>query len=73
MGVGSAGVASLVEGRRFVGAELDKEYFGLAVERLKAAAKGKANFRPIERPIFQPDPRSEVATVPPHFFRIAAE
>jgi adenine-specific DNA-methyltransferase len=73
MGAGSAGVAALAEGRRFVGAELNKKYFRLASERLRSAAKGEANFRPIERPIFQPDPKSEVATVPPHFFRIAAE
>ena len=73
MGSGSAGVAAIVEGRRFVGAELNKKYFALASKRLKDAAKGKAQFRPIERPIFKPNPRSEVATTPPHFFLAAAE
>jgi adenine-specific DNA-methyltransferase len=73
MGAGSAGVAAVVEGRRFVGAEINKRYFKLASGRLKTAADGGAIFRPLERPIFQPDPRSEVATIPPHFFRIAAE
>jgi DNA modification methylase len=72
MGVASAGVAAIAEGRRFVGAELNKKYLCLASERLKATAKGNAAFRPIERPIFQPDPRSEVATIPSHF-KIAAE
>jgi adenine-specific DNA-methyltransferase len=73
MGAGSAGVAATVEGRRFVGAELDNEYFELALERVKAASKGKAPFRPIERPIFEPDPRSEIAIPPPHFLKSAAE
>jgi adenine-specific DNA-methyltransferase len=73
MGSGSAGVAALAENRRFIGIELDRKYFKLASTRLKAAAEGKALFRPIERPIFTPDPRSEVATIPPHFFRLAAE
>lgn len=72
MGAASTGVAAVVEGRRFVGAELDEEYFELASERLKETTRGAAGFRPIEKPIFKPDPRSEVATVPPHF-KIAAE
>lgn len=72
MGAGSSGVATMTEGRRFIGAELNKKYFGLASDRIKAAAKGKATFRPIERPIYQPDPRSELATMPAHF-KIAAE
>jgi adenine-specific DNA-methyltransferase len=72
MGSGSAGIAALVENRRFLGAELDNDYFKMAVERLASAAKGEAEFRPIERPIFTPDPNSELATAPPHF-RHAAE
>ena len=72
MGAGSAGVAAIAEGRRFIGIELDKKYFAIASSRLKTTAKGAANFRPIERPIFEPDPRSEVATVPSHF-KVAAE
>jgi adenine-specific DNA-methyltransferase len=73
MGSGSAGVAAFAEKRRFVGIELERKYFELASKRLKAMAKGQAEFRPIERPIFEPDPHSEVATIPPHFLRFAAE
>ncbi|MCS3504057.1 adenine-specific DNA-methyltransferase [Bradyrhizobium japonicum] len=72
MGSGSAGVAALVEQRRFLGAEYHKKYFGLAADRLKKTAVGKAIFRPLERPILTPNPRSQVAIVPPHF-RVAAE
>lgn len=72
MGSGSAGVAATAEGRRFIGAELNKKYFAKASCRIKRTARCNAPFRPIERPIFEPDPRSEVATVPPHF-KVAAE
>jgi adenine-specific DNA-methyltransferase len=72
MGSGSSGIAAVVEARRFAGAELDKKYFTIASKRVKAAIKGEKKFRPIERPVLQPDPRSRVATVPPHFFKVAA-
>jgi DNA modification methylase len=41
MGVGSTGVAALETGRRFLGAEIDKEYFQAASKRLSQAARGK--------------------------------
>ncbi len=73
MGVASAGVAALTEGRRFIGAEIKESYLDAAFDRLKDCASGCLKFRPIERPIFTPDPRSEVAKIPPHFFKLAAE
>ena len=73
MGVGSAGVAALAEGRQFLGAEINFRYFKRALARLERSAEGIKNFRPLDRPIFVPDPKSEVAIVPPHFFKIAAE
>ena len=39
MGSGSTGVAALNTNRRFVGIELDKDYFNIAVERLKNSEK----------------------------------
>jgi adenine-specific DNA-methyltransferase len=72
MGAGSAGVAALVEGRRFLGSELNRKYLEMAYERLDASVRGKAAFRPIERPIYQPKPHSKVATLPAHF-KVAAE
>lgn len=73
MGVASAGVAAIVEGRRFIGSEIQTSYTEIAFERLKETAKGRLKFRPVDRPIFEPDPRSRLAVAPPHFFPLAAE
>lgn len=35
MGSGSCGVACLETGRKFIGCEIDKKYFDVAVERIK--------------------------------------
>lgn len=40
-GSGSTGVAALLEGRRFVGMELDAEYHAIAYHRLKEAQEGR--------------------------------
>lgn len=73
MGSGSTGIACLAEGRRFVGAELDRRYLRVAHKRLTRGLAGQARFRPIEKPIYEPDPKSAVATRPDHFLKFAAE
>lgn len=40
MGSGTTGIAALWEGRKFIGIELDPEYFKLSRERVESAAKG---------------------------------
>lgn len=45
MGSGTTGVAALIEGRRFVGSEIQKSYFDISVERIKDASDGKAKIR----------------------------
>jgi DNA modification methylase len=37
MGSGSTAVAAINTGRRFIGIERDKKYFGIACERIKEA------------------------------------
>jgi adenine-specific DNA-methyltransferase len=71
MGSGTTGVAALVEGRRFVGAELVKTYYDISVRRLKEAADGKARIRE-DKPIIEPNQSAAVAKLPEEF-RIARE
>jgi adenine-specific DNA-methyltransferase len=51
-GVGSAGVAAAVHGRRFLGAEVDLKYAKIASERITAAVQGMANYRPHNQEIY---------------------
>ena len=41
MGSGSTGVACANTGRRFIGIELDENYFNIAKERIENAINGK--------------------------------
>ena len=65
-GTGTSGVAAIIEGRRFVGAEIKPEYYNISVDRLKAAAKGEANIRE-DVPVMEPDLKSSVAKLPDEF------
>ncbi len=51
-GVGSAGVAALIHGRRFWGCEIEKKYVELSIERLELALKGNARYRPFNKSIY---------------------
>jgi len=63
-GSGSTGVAALIHGRRFVGAELNHQYHGVAEKRLRNALSGSVRYRPIDRAIYEPDPQSKLAKNP---------
>lgn len=71
MGSGTTGVAALIEGRRFAGAELVKKYYIISVERLKEAAEGKAKIRE-DKPVIEPNQNAAVAKLPEEF-RVARE
>ena len=51
-GTASAGVAAILNGRRFVGAELSEKYAVIAHKRLLSAHDGTVPIRPVERPLF---------------------
>ena len=51
-GVGSSGVAAAIHGRRFLGADTQREYLDVAAERIADAVLGKARYRPHDQPIF---------------------
>ncbi|MEN3793746.1 site-specific DNA-methyltransferase [Fulvimarina sp. MAC3] len=63
-GSGSAGLAAVIEGRRFIGAELSGAFCQTAERRFRQWEEGKLGFRPLEKPIYEPNPRSTVARDP---------
>jgi len=64
MGSGSTGAACMLEDRNFVGFELDKEYFGIAQDRIEAAKSGNLRYRDVELPILDPKLAGSVAKSP---------
>lgn len=67
-GVASTGVAALLEGRRFLGAEQDDTYAKVGKERLEQAINGTIKIRPPEKEIYVPKPTEKVAMKPDHFW-----
>jgi adenine-specific DNA-methyltransferase len=71
MGVGSTAIASLIHGRRTVGAEAMSEYMTIAKERINLAAQGQLKIRPMERPVY--DPSAPSASIPPKTVHLGSE
>jgi adenine-specific DNA-methyltransferase len=67
LGSGSSAHAAALEGRRFIGSELDASYIGIAENRLAQMYRGEAKYRPIDRPIHVPSATDSVAIRPKHF------
>ncbi len=63
----STGVAALMEGRKFVGAEMLPEYADIGEGRLKRAQLGIEPTRALDKPIYSPDTNQSVARAPKHF------
>lgn len=70
-GSGSTGVAAIINGRRFLGAELSEEYGCSASTRLMSAHDGTVRVRSCELPIYVAGPNDTVARRPEHFVEIA--
>ena len=66
LGSGTTAIACIIEGRRFVGSELKKEYIDIADARIKRAIEGDIDYRPDIPPI-EPDIRQKVAQKPGSF------
>lgn len=64
MGSGSTGAAALLEQKKFLGIELDKEYHAIAEKRLHDALNGTLRYREIDKPIFDPAKAGSVAKDP---------
>jgi len=65
-GVGTSGVAALLEGRRFAGAEILSKYYDIAAERIKATDAGELRIRE-DVPVAEPNSSSSVAKLPEEF------
>ncbi|NKL95952.1 site-specific DNA-methyltransferase [Rhizobium leguminosarum bv. viciae] len=66
-GSGTSGIAAVMEGRRFIGAETSRQYCEVAMERHSALRNGTLSFRPIDKDILEPTGRDAVSTRPAHF------
>lgn len=65
-GAGSTGIASLLEGRRYIGAEKEERYCDITLERYNSYISGNLGYRPLEKPIYTPK-NDSVAKRPAHF------
>ncbi len=68
-GVSSSGIAASIEGRRFIGCEIDPQYAEVGIERYRQLLAGTLNVREWDRPVDLPNPRQSVARRPAHFGR----
>jgi adenine-specific DNA-methyltransferase len=59
-GVGSTNCAAVLEDRRSVGAEMDRKFFQMGLERLQSAIDGTLAYRPLSKPIATPNDRRGV-------------
>lgn len=63
-GSGTTGSACALMKRKFVGAELEAKYYKIAQTRLKAALTNTLQFRPEDKPVYQPPANTPLTTVP---------
>jgi adenine-specific DNA-methyltransferase len=63
-GSGTTGVASLIEGRKYIGSEVEEKYNNIAEERLKQALTNSIKIRPWAKEVHTPKSNTKVATAP---------
>ncbi len=66
-GSGSTGIAAIMNGRRFLGAEINRGYTKIAKARLLSAQDGTVRIRPADRPLYIASTGDAVTQRPPHF------
>ncbi|HCN72327.1 MAG TPA: site-specific DNA-methyltransferase [Pusillimonas sp.] len=67
-GAGSSGVATIIEGRRFLGGEISEKYTSIAKQRIDETLSGSPRVRPLDLPVYTPEATEKVATRPDHFW-----
>jgi len=71
-GVGTAGVAAALHGRRSLSIDISRDYCEIALNRLDAVKRGTLRTRPMDRPVYQPDGKGP-ATPRPFTARLCEE
>ncbi|NQU35433.1 MAG: site-specific DNA-methyltransferase [Bacteroidetes bacterium] len=66
MGVGSAGAASALFNRKFIGCELKKDYIDIAIKRINLANTNDLKYRPWKKPLYDPK-QSQLSKKPSSF------
>jgi len=66
MGSGTTALAALLEGRKFIGAEIQENYYNLTINRIEDAINGNVKIRE-DVPVMKPDISSAVARLPDEF------
>ena len=72
-GSGSAGIAAVKNGRRFLGCEIQDRYCKIAEQRFADHVNGVLQTRPLHQDVHLPEKNSAVATAPPHFTKVQNE
>lgn len=67
IGVGSSACAAVLRGRRAAGADTCREYIDIAAHRVRLAIERRVPRRPLDRPVYVPDPNDRIAQVPLEF------
>lgn len=69
MGSGTTGVAAIAEKRRFVGSEILKNYYDIAVARIEGVETGETRIRD-DIPVAEPNTNMAVAKLPEEFRKV---
>ncbi|MDR3487456.1 MAG: site-specific DNA-methyltransferase [Bradyrhizobium sp.] len=68
-GVASSGIAAALEGRKFIGCEIEPKYAEIGLQRYRDFVAGDLAVRGWDRPVEVPNLRQAVAQAPAHFRR----
>lgn len=69
MGSGTTGVSAVLEDRRFIGAEIQTNYYDIAMTRITDAINGNAKIRE-DKPVVEPNGNTSVAKLPEEFRKV---
>ncbi len=73
MGSGTTAVAAFNLGRRFLGAEINRDYFEICKDRLALARKGLLPQRGDGKPVYNPESRTRLTQPPPEWKEYSAK